>query len=131
MRLEQLEYLVIVAETHSMSTTSRLLHVTHQNISKAIRLLEEEMGFTILNRGKQGMTLTEKGTELYGYAKQMMSLKQKIQQLAQPLSNQNERTVYECLIASVFYPYFAVIADKFQEHTPCIQFFPNAANQHT
>lgn len=124
MRLEQLEYLVTVAETHSMNTASHLLHVTHQNISKAIRQLEEEMGFAVLNRNKQGTTLTEKGSELYNYAKQMMVLKQKIQQLSQPLPEQNERIIYEFLIASVFYHYFAIISNKFQEHNPYIQFFP-------
>ena len=124
MRLEQLEYLVTVAETHSMNTASHLLHVTHQNISKAIRQLEEEMGFAVLNRNKQGTTLTEKGSELYNYAKQMMVLKQKIQQLSQPLPEQNERIIYEFLVATIFYPTFTIVANKIQEQHPHIQFFP-------
>ena len=42
MRLEQLHYLLVTANCHSMHKASEILHVSQQNISKAIRDLEKE-----------------------------------------------------------------------------------------
>lgn len=47
MRLEQLQYLKITANCHSMRKASELLHISQQNISKAICNLEEE-GYNFL-----------------------------------------------------------------------------------
>ena len=49
MRLEQLQYLDELDRTHSMSLASDILFVSQQNISKAIRSLEEELGVQLLN----------------------------------------------------------------------------------
>ena len=43
MRLEQLEYIVAVIESESISLAARKLHTSQQNISRAIRQLEDEL----------------------------------------------------------------------------------------
>ncbi|MEE0435720.1 MAG: LysR family transcriptional regulator [Peptococcaceae bacterium] len=61
MRLEQLQYFVSIAKNHSISKTSMEYYTTHQNISKAIRQLENEFGVTFFTRSVKGMTLTPEG----------------------------------------------------------------------
>ena len=68
MRLEQLEYLVAVANDHSMHTASHNLHVSQQNISKAIRQLEDELHTQLFDRTNRGVQLTTDGQKVYTYA---------------------------------------------------------------
>lgn len=65
MRLEQLEYVVQVANSHSMSDAASNLHTSQQNISKAIKQLEEELSLKIFTRSTHGAFLTEEGEAVY------------------------------------------------------------------
>lgn len=61
MRLEQLQYFVSIAKTHSISKTSSEFYTTHQGVSKAIRQLESEFGVSLFARSTKGMALTPEG----------------------------------------------------------------------
>lgn len=65
MRIEQLMFLREVANTKSMSVAASNLYVTPQYISKAIKLLEEELGTKIFRRSKTGVYLTINGEKIY------------------------------------------------------------------
>ena len=125
MRLEQLKYFVAVAEMHSMALASNLLHVTHQNISKAIIQLEAELGTELLNRSRQGITLTEKGAEIYRYSKQMLAMEQKIYEATTPLEvSQEEKKVFHFLLALAFYNIFSTVGNRFADQHRSFQYFP-------
>ena len=81
MRLEQLEYLLITAKCHSMSKASTFLHVSQQNISKAIRDLETELGLTIFERTSHGVFLTSEGKQIFKLASQVCDGANKIKNL--------------------------------------------------
>lgn len=61
MRIEQLRYLVEVAEAKSMSKAAERLFVSPQAVSKGIRQLEEELDVTLLVRTSTGAELTRVG----------------------------------------------------------------------
>ena len=61
MRTEQLIYLIDIAKTGSINNTAQRLFTSQQSISESIKKLENELGCTILNRSKTGVTLTEDG----------------------------------------------------------------------
>lgn len=65
MRLEQLLYFKITAETQSIRKASHILFVSPQCISKSILQLEEEFHVSLFHRSKSGMYLTNKGKEAY------------------------------------------------------------------
>lgn len=73
MRLEQLEYLIAVANTRSMHIASHNLHVSQQNISKAMRQLEDELHTQIFDRTNRGVTLTADGQKILEYALHIMN----------------------------------------------------------
>lgn len=50
MNIEQLQYICMVAQTHSITTAAEQLYVTQQTISKAINKLETELEVRLLNR---------------------------------------------------------------------------------
>ncbi|MGI1659287.1 MAG: LysR family transcriptional regulator [Desulfitobacterium sp.] len=89
MRFEQLEYLVSLKETLSLTKTADIFLTSHQVINNAIKKLESEFDVTILNRTHRGIQFTEAGLLLYEYAKTTLKSKsQFIEQLA-PKTNKS------------------------------------------
>ena len=85
MRLEQFEYLEAVAERGSMSAAAQHLHISQQNISKAIKQLEDELKITAFVRSKKGVCMTDQGELVYSFAKKQLEqyrlLKDNLQQI--------------------------------------------------
>lgn len=63
MTIQQIRYVVKIAETGSMNHAARLLGVKQPSISAAVSDLEQELGILLFNRAPKGMTLTEAGKE--------------------------------------------------------------------
>jgi len=61
MRIEQLQYLVQVAETGSINLAAEKNYLSQQSLSEAIKKLEKEFGTELLKRTYKGVDLTEKG----------------------------------------------------------------------
>jgi DNA-binding transcriptional LysR family regulator len=72
MRLQQLRYLIAVAENGSMNSAAQALYVSQSSLSVAVKELEQEMGVTIFRRSNKGIELTSEGVELLGYARQVV-----------------------------------------------------------
>ena len=75
MDLKNLRYFVEVTEHGSFSKASRTLHVTQSALSKAVQLLEEELGATLLVRSRPGVPsrLTPSGEVVFHHAKGLLS----------------------------------------------------------
>lgn len=71
MTLQQLRYIITIAETGSMNKAAELLYVSQPNLTAAVKDLEREFGFAIFNRSGRGVTLTGDGMELISYARQV------------------------------------------------------------
>lgn len=72
MTLVQLKYVITVAGQNSLNDAAKVLFISQPSLSSAIRSLENEIGFDIFIRSKNGITLTTKGAEFIGYAKSVM-----------------------------------------------------------
>lgn len=72
MTLQQLRYVIEVAQCGSISRAAQNLFVTQPSLSKAISDLEQEMGITIFYRTNRGATLSEEGTKFLSYARQVI-----------------------------------------------------------
>ena len=73
MTLQQLKYILTIAETGSMNKAAELLYVSQPNLTSSVKELEKEFGFTIFHRSGRGVTLTPDGTELIAYARQVQA----------------------------------------------------------
>ena len=72
MTLQQLRYLIAISEHGSINAAAQNLYVSQSNLSTAVKELENELGITIFTRSNRGVTLTNDGTELLGYARQVI-----------------------------------------------------------
>ena len=72
MTLQQLKYVIEVAEKGSITEAAKSLFIAQPSLSAAIRELEEEIATTIFVRKSRGILLTPEGTEFLGYARQVV-----------------------------------------------------------
>jgi DNA-binding transcriptional LysR family regulator len=71
--LDQLRRFVAVAESLSVTETSRHMYVTQSAISHQIKNLEREFGQTFIKGNGRGVVLTEKGAEFWRDAERVLS----------------------------------------------------------
>ena len=71
MTLQQLKYVIGIAETGSFNKAAEKLYVSQPSLTSTIHDLEEELGIVIFNRTGRGVTLTNDGTEFLAHAKQL------------------------------------------------------------
>ncbi|AEE16670.1 LysR family transcriptional regulator [Treponema brennaborense] len=72
MTLQQLKYVLAVAETKNISEAARSLHLSQPSLSAAVRELETELGFAVFLRTNRGITVTGDGSRFLGYARQVI-----------------------------------------------------------
>lgn len=74
MRIEQLEILVNVAETGSITHSAELLHRSQQGMSHAIISLEKELGGILFERNFNKISLTPEGEKTLEKAKEILRI---------------------------------------------------------
>lgn len=72
MRLDQLEYLLSLAETGSISRTAERFFLSHQAVSKSLKTLEKELSVTLLERSQKGAALTPAGQRVCQFAQAVL-----------------------------------------------------------
>ena len=72
MTLQQLRYLIEVAEKGSITEAAKNLYISQPSLSGAIKEIEKESKITIFNRCRAGVALTKEGMEFLGYARQVV-----------------------------------------------------------
>lgn len=78
MDIRHLEYFLEVARQGSFSRAAARLHVTQPSISKMIRVLEDELGVTLLHRNTKQVELTDAGEALREQAQRIVGLFQNL-----------------------------------------------------
>ena len=77
-----LKYVLEVEQCGSISRAAQNLFMAQPNLSKAIKDLEEELGFVIFNRTTGGVTVTEKGAEFLYHSRKVMEQMDEIEALS-------------------------------------------------
>ena len=72
MDFEGLESFLAVAQTKSISKAANSLHITQPTLSTRIRKLEGELGFHLLKRSWEGVTLSKEGYYFLPHAIQLL-----------------------------------------------------------
>ncbi|HEV8534537.1 MAG TPA: LysR family transcriptional regulator [Candidatus Limnocylindria bacterium] len=73
MELHQLRYFVAVAEQRHFTKAARDLRVAQPSVSRAIRVLEEELGTSLFHRMKGNVALTSAGEVLLPWARRVLA----------------------------------------------------------
>ena len=124
MRLEQLEYLVALAELKSLNLAGERLHISHQAISAALKSLENEINVNLLERSHRGVRLTDAGQIMLEFAKEMLvryqNTLEKIQATNKDLGGIvcGELIIYSTIVFTI--SYLAEIINRFRTQFPYV-----------
>lgn len=72
MTLQQLKYVVTVADKGTISEAAKELFISQPTITNAIKDLEKEMQINIFNRTNKGIIVSNTGNEFLAYARQVL-----------------------------------------------------------
>ena len=72
MTLQQLKYVVTVAETGTITNAAKKLYISQPSLTNAIHELEKEMNIVIFQRTNKGIVLSREGEDFLGYARQVL-----------------------------------------------------------
>lgn len=72
MTLQQLRYVVMVADTGTITEAANRLYISQPSLTNAIHELEKEMGINIFNRSNKGISPSIEGEVFLGYARQVL-----------------------------------------------------------
>ncbi len=74
MTLQQLRYVICVANNKSMNKAAEELFITQPSLSSAIKELEEEIEIELFLRSNRGVIITPEGEEFLAYARQILEV---------------------------------------------------------
>lgn len=80
MTLQQLKYVIAIAENGSITSASAKLLIAQPSLSKSVSELEKEMGISIFYRSNRGIYLSEEGTKFLSYARQVVEQAELLEQ---------------------------------------------------
>ena len=69
MNIQQLRYVVAIANSGTFREAAEKMYVSQPSLSIAVRELEKELGFKVFRRTSSGTFLTRRGMEFYEKAK--------------------------------------------------------------
>ena len=72
MTLQQLKYIVTIAEKGTISEAAKALFISRSSLTNALKELENELQITIFHRTNKGIIISNEGDEFLGYARQVL-----------------------------------------------------------
>lgn len=71
MTLKQLNYVIEIAQSGSISEAAKNLYISQPSLSASVKELEDELGFEIFLRSSKGISISAEGMEFLSYARQV------------------------------------------------------------
>lgn len=72
MTLQQLKYVITVAETGTITEAAKKLYISQPSLTNAIHDLEKEMNVEIFHRTNKGIDISKEGEDFLGYSRQVL-----------------------------------------------------------
>ena len=122
MDIKQLEAFVYVVETCSFSKAGQLLHLTQPTISSHISALERELKIKLIVRTTKETYPSDAGKLLYGYAKEILNMRENAIQAIQVFSQEMRGTITVAASTIPGQYYLPKLLQAFREKYPDIRF---------
>ncbi|MBF7097550.1 LysR family transcriptional regulator [Alkalibacter mobilis] len=103
MNIRHMEFFIEICKEKSTSKASKNLHISQQGLSKAIKSLENEIGFPLFDRTTNGLVITEYGKQFKDHAMVILNEYQLMHQQIRLLSNNKKKSLYLGYAEGIFY----------------------------
>ena len=121
MTLFSYEIFDAVARQGSFNKAAQQLHLTPSAISHAIAVMEEELGFALFNRGKNGVSMTSYGASLYPSIRDVLNSDEALKQSIARLNGLEKGKVKLGVFNSVCASLLPGLLKSFMTHYPQIE----------
>lgn len=106
MDINQLKYVIEVAQSGSITQAAKNLYMGQPNLSKSIKDLENEIGITIFTRTAKGVILTNSGKDFVGYARSIVKQVDTLQNMYKSYSDEKVKL-------NIYVPHASYISNAF------------------
>ncbi len=120
MTLLSYEIFQTIIEQGSFAKAANLLHLTPSAVSHSISSLENEIGFSLFIRNKNGVKLTNAGEQILPYLQQVVKSNQNFLQKISEMKGLNEGSVKLGCVNTVCLSWIPEILKRFSEEFPQI-----------
>ncbi|MCK9490061.1 MAG: LysR family transcriptional regulator [Xanthomonadales bacterium] len=118
MDLRQLRYFVAVAGTRNFTRAAEKLHIAQPPLSRQIRLLEEELGVTLLLRNTRPLRLTDAGRLFHEQALQILGRVEQMKAATRRVGKQERSILSIGFVASTLYSGLPALVRKLRQRAP-------------
>lgn len=101
MDLKQLKYFTTVAEEGTISAAAKKLFMSQPPLSTQMKLLEQELGCSLFERGQKHIRLTESGRLLYERAQTLLRMEATLRQDVEACARAEKDTIRIGVVSSV------------------------------
>lgn len=129
MNLKQIEAFVKIANNGSFSKTAKELYLTQPTVSAYINSLETELGIKLFTRTTKAVSLTEQGSKVYLYAKDLLETADKIYEVCgqqKPISEEKQILISASSIPAQYL--LAKILADYSKRYPNVRFIVNESD---
>ena len=124
MTTKQIDYCIELAHTLNFSRAAENMFVSQPTFSYQIRLLEEEIGFTIFDRNGKGASLTPAGSQFVTYLTGMrQEMKRAIEQGQNFSAKYKDNITISLMVRQAVY-FLPEAMRLFEEREPGVQITP-------
>ena len=121
MSLSKYEVFNTVVELGSLTKAAEALNLTQSAVSYSLANLESELGFSLLIRGRSGITLTSNGQRILKYIRTILHWDEKLKQEAASINGLEVGTVRIGAPASVCIQWLPALMRYFKKEYPLIE----------
>ncbi len=121
MEIRQLHYFLHIADQLSFSKASHSLHISQPSLSKAIQMIEDELGVVLFDRTTRRLQLTDDGKILVKYANTIMSSLDDLQAALAEGKQLKKGSIKLGLPPVIGVSFFPGIIAKFRQRYPQVQ----------
>lgn len=122
MNIRKYEIFLKVTELGSITRAAEALETTQSGVSHAITTLEEDFGFTLFTRSRNGVTLTDAGERIIPTVRAIINYNERLEQTVASIHGLNAGTVRIGTFTSVAVHWLPGMIKSFQDKYPNIEF---------
>lgn len=122
MELRTLRYFLAAAQEKNITKAADMLHVTQPTLSRQMIELEEELGTTLMLRGKNGLTLTDDGIFFRQRAEEIVALADRLEQAFVEKNTDIRGVISIGATEAIGSRLFAKLIKRFSDQYPMVQF---------
>ena len=118
MESKKLEALLMAVDLGSFTKAAEVLGYTQSGLTHMMNSLEKEVGFTLLERGRSGVRLTEEGERIAPAVREFLQANARLDSVIEQVASSRTETIRVSAYASIAMHWLPGIIQRFREECP-------------